>query len=100
MTDKQKKQREEALQKSGGVCAICGKSLYNTHGQFAHAIGNTVVNRKKYGTFFIDSAFNGAYVCSLECNKKVDVGKTPEKIFAKLAEILTLEIKDRMGDNI
>lgn len=98
MTEKQKKQREKALEKSGGVCAVCGKSLYNTHGQFAHAIGNTVVNRKKYGTFFIDSAFNGAYVCSLECNKKIDVGKSPEKIFAKLADILASEIKVFMGE--
>lgn len=97
MTEKQKNQREKALQKSGGVCAVCGKSLYNTYGQFAHAIGNTVVNRKKYGTFFIDSAFNGAYVCSLECNKKIDVGKSPEKIFAKLADILASEMKAFMG---
>lgn len=98
MTEKQKNQREKALEKSGGVCAVCGKSLYNTHGQFAHAIGNTVVNRKKYGTFFIDSAFNGAYVCSLECNKKVDVGKSPEKIFAKLADIFVSEMKAFMGE--
>lgn len=99
MTDKQREQREKAYSRSCGVCAVCGKPLSQGQMQYAHAIGNTEVNRKKYGSFFIDSTYNGCLVCSLACNASVDVGKSPDKVFSKLAEILTLEIKDRMGDN-
>ena len=94
MTVKQKIQREKAFEKSGGVCAVCGKPLYNSFGQYAHKIANTEPHRKKYGSFFIDSVYNGLYVCSLSCNKKVDVGNSPAKIFETLADILTKEIKD------
>jgi hypothetical protein len=93
MTDAQKEQREKAIERSGGYCAVCGKPLKYGSIQYAHAIGNTQVNRKKYGSFFIDSTFNGAMVCSLECNAKVDVGKSKGKILDKLADILIAEIK-------
>ena len=97
MTEKQIKQRKTALEKSGGVCAVCGKPLYNSFGQYAHKIANTEPHRKKYGSFFIDSVYNGLYVCSLSCNKKVDVGNSPAKIFETLADILMNEIKDFKG---
>ncbi len=97
MTDKQKEQREKALQRSCGVCAVCGKPLCYGHGQYAHKIGNTEVNRKKYGTFFIDSQYNGEYVCSLECNAEVDVGKSKGAILDTLADILLKEMKDFTG---
>lgn len=93
MTDRQIEQREEAMSRSCGFCAVCGKPLAGTSIQYAHAIGNTQVNRKKYGSFFIDSTFNGAMVCSLECNAKVDVGKSEGKILDKLTDILIAEIK-------
>ena len=100
MTKAQVEQRKKALFRSMGLCPVCGKPLSSGQMQYAHAIGNTETNRKKYGSFFIDSTYNGALTCSLACNAKIDVGKSPEKIYAKLAEILTLEISDFMGDNV
>lgn len=94
MTGVQKEQRERAYSRSMGVCPICGKPLTQGQMQYAHAIGNTESNRKKYGSFFIDSTYNGCLVCSLECNADVDVGKSPGRIMEKLVEILTNEIRD------
>lgn len=94
MTDKQREQREKAMERSLGVCAVCGKPLREGAVQYAHAIGNTEVNRKKYGSFFIDSTYNGSPVCSLSCNASVDVGKSKGRILEKLVDILTNEIKD------
>lgn len=94
MTKKQKEQRETALAENGStVCPVCGGSIYQ-YGtpQYAHRIGNTETNRKKYGAFFIDSAENGRYVCSLACNASVDVGKSKGNIMLVLADILTYEI--------
>lgn len=97
MTERQTEQREKAFERSGGVCAVCGKPLAGNQMQYAHAIGNTESNRKKYGSFFIDSTYNGCLVCSLECNADVDVGKSPGRIMEKLVEILTNEIRDFYG---
>ena len=93
MTDKQREQREKAMERSLGVCAVCGKPLREGAMQYAHAIGNTESSRKKYGSFFIDSTFNGELVCSLECNAKIDVGKSRGKILEQLCYILTHEIE-------
>ena len=98
MNEKQKEQRKQALQCSGGICAVCGKPLSYGQGQYAHRIGNTEVNRKKYGTFFIDSTYNGEMVCSLDCNASVDVGKSKGVIMDTLADILIKEMKDFRGD--
>ncbi len=98
MTERQIRQREQALQRSGGVCAVCGKPLNYGQGQYAHKIGNTEVNRKKYGTFFIDSTYNGEYVCSLGCNSKVDIGKSKGAVMDILADILIREMKDFRGE--
>lgn len=94
MTERQIEQREKAMERSGGFCAVCGKPLREGAMQYAHAIGNTENNRKKYGSFFIDSTYNGCLVCSLECNAKVDVGKSTGRIMEKLVDILTNEIRD------
>ena len=94
MTEKQVKQRQGAYHLSAGVCAVCGKPLSSEQLQYAHAIGNTKTNREKYGSFFVDSVFNGCLVCSLECNTKIDVGKSQGKILDKLADILIKEIKN------
>lgn len=93
MTEAKKEQRKKAIERSGGFCAVCGKPLKYGAIQYAHAIGNTKTNRKKYGSFFIDSTYNGEMVCSLECNAKVDVGKSRGRILDKLADILIREIK-------
>ena len=94
MTKKQKEQRESALTENGStICPVCKGSIYQ-YGtpQYAHKIGNTATNRKKYGSFFIDSQFNGAYVCSLACNASIDVGKSKGRILDTLADILIKEI--------
>lgn len=98
MTDAQIEQREKALARSCGVCAVCGKPLVSGQMQYAHAIGNTEVNRKKYGSFFIDSTYNGELVCSLGCNASVDIGKSKGRILDKLADILLKEMQDFRGE--
>lgn len=97
MNNKEIEQRDKALNRSCGVCYVCGKPLCYGHGQYAHRIGNTEVNRKKYGSFFIDSTYNGEMVCSLECNASLDVGKSKGNILSVLSDILTKEIKDFVG---
>ena len=97
MTEKQIEQRQGAMARSSGICPVCGKPLISGQMQYAHAIGNTEVNRKKYGSFFIDSTYNGELVCSLECNASVDIGKSKGRILDKLADILLKEMKDFQG---
>jgi hypothetical protein len=97
MTDKQRDQREKALCRSNGLCPVCKKPLSQGQMQYAHKIGNTEVNRKKYGSFFIDSTYNGELVCSLGCNSSVDVGKSKGRILDTLADILIKEMKDFHG---
>lgn len=99
MTRKQTEQREKALNRNGMICPVCGGSI-NQYGtpQYAHKIGNTESNRRMYGTFFIDSTFNGEYVCSLNCNASVDVGKSKGKILDTLADILLKEMGEFSGD--
>ncbi len=94
MTKTEIEQREKALERSFGVCSVCGKPLLSGQVQFAHAIGNTKTNREKFGSFFIDSTYNGELVCSLECNAKIDIGKSKGRILDKLADILIKEIKN------
>lgn len=100
LSNQQREQREKAYTRSCGVCAVCGKPLREGQMQYAHAIGNTEVNRKKYGSFFIDSTFNGELVCSLACNASIDVGKSKGKILDKLADILIKEINAFNGGNV
>lgn len=94
MTDTQREQREKALARSYGFCAVCGKPLTSGQMQYAHKIGNTEVNRKKYGSFFIDSTYNGELVCSLACNATLDVGKSKGRQLEVLIDILTKEVFD------
>jgi hypothetical protein len=97
MTEKQREQREKALCRSNGLCPVCKKPLAQGQMQYAHKIGNTEVNRKKYGSFFIDSTYNGELVCSLGCNASIDVGKSKGRILDTLADILIKEMKDFHG---
>lgn len=97
MTEAQKEQRVKAYSRSAGVCAICGKPLYQGQMQYAHKIGNTAVNRKRFGSFFVDSTYNGEYTCSLDCNASVDVGKSIGTELRTLAYILVKETKERLG---
>jgi hypothetical protein len=97
MNSKQREQREKALCRSNGLCPVCKKPLSKGQMQYAHKIGNTEVNRKKYGSFFIDSTYNGELVCSLGCNASIDVGKSKGRILDTLADILIKEMKDFHG---
>jgi hypothetical protein len=97
MNSKQRDQREKALCRSNGLCPVCKKPLSQGQMQYAHKIGNTEVNRKKYGSFFIDSTYNGELVCSLGCNASIDVGKSKGRILDTLADILIKEMKDFHG---
>ncbi|WP_147613040.1 hypothetical protein [Treponema pectinovorum] len=82
MTETEKEQRRYALAVSGGVCEVCKKPLLDGQAQGAHRIGNTKMNRIKYGDFVIDHRLNLGYVCSLKCNASLDISKnTGEVIF-------------------
>lgn len=76
MTEAQREQRRYALAISGGVCEVCGKPL-GVHAQGAHKIANTEANRKKWGSWIIDSPLNIAMVCSLKCNDACNIGNDP-----------------------
>lgn len=94
MTKQEIEQREEALARSGCICPVCGGSIYQ-YGtpQYAHKITNNQMNRKKYGSFFIDNTLNGEMVCSLSCNASVDVGCNMGEQLKVLADILVAEMK-------
>lgn len=100
MTKQEIEQREEALARSGCICPVCGGSIYQ-YGtpQYAHKITNNQMNRKKYGSFFIDNTLNGEMVCSLACNASIDVGCNQGAILSTLVDILTYEIKKFGGEN-
>lgn len=91
MTDKQREQREKAMERSLGVCAVCGKPLAGNQMQYAHKISNKEIWRKKYGTFIIDHTLNGEYVCSLGCNASCDVGSSYGNHLEVIADILIAE---------
>lgn len=93
MTKQQIQQREQALGLSGGVCAVCGKPLNSGAPQYAHKIANTKTNRNKYGSFIIDNVLNGAYVCSLGCNQRMNIGFNKGAILDLIAEITLFEMR-------
>ncbi len=93
MTEKQKEQRQYALATSGGVCEVCNKPLKDGQMQGAHRIGNTKLNRAKYGDFVIDHKLNLGYVCSLKCNASLDISKNQGKVFSLCQKIYTSEVQ-------
>lgn len=93
MTSEQREQREKAFNRSCGVCAYCGKPLNSGQPQYAHKIANTEMNRKLYGSFFIDHTMNGEMVCSLGCNQSMNIGYNKGKVLGLLADIIIFEIR-------
>lgn len=91
MTEKQKEQRKYALAISGGVCEVCKKPLTDGQAQGAHRIGNTKLNRAKYGDFVLDHKYNIAYVCSLKCNASLDISKNQGEVFNLCKKIYASE---------
>lgn len=90
MNEAEKLQRAEALAKCGGVCEVCGKPL--TAWQGAHRIANTNANRKKWGSWVIDSPLNIAIVCSLKCNDACNIGFNQGKCLKLVQKILQNEL--------
>ncbi len=70
---KEKELIRELYEEQNWICAVegCDKGAF----QRAHILGNTKLNRHLYTDAVIDSKENWRSVCSLECNKKVDIGK-------------------------
>ena len=91
MNEKQVEQREQALSRSGGVCAVCGKPLKYGSPQYAHRIANKEMWRNKYGSFVIDHTKNGEMVCGLSCNQSIDVGSSYGNHLEVIADILIAE---------
>jgi hypothetical protein len=94
MTQAQKEQREDALSRNYGHCAVCGESIhkYGTP-QYAHRIADTKANRRKWGDWIIDHTLNGEYVCSLKCNDALNCGNNPAKCYELVQRILDAETK-------
>ncbi len=73
MKANEKEKIRELYEEQNWICAVkgCDKGAF----QRAHILGNTKLNRHLYTDAVIDSKENWRGVCSLECNKKVDIGK-------------------------
>lgn len=97
MTGEQRLQREQALERSCGVCFICGKPLKDGQMQYAHRIPQKEMYIKKYGSWVIDHTLNGELVCSLPCNQSVDVGSSYGNHLEVIADILIYEYKKMYG---
>ena len=98
MTEAEQEQRRYALAISGGVCEVCGAPLFDGQPQGAHRIGNTLVNRQKYGAFVIDHPLNIGYTCSLKCNAELDISRNPAeciKLCKKIYEREALKYEGR-----
>ncbi|ERF61774.1 hypothetical protein HMPREF0860_1578 [Treponema socranskii subsp. socranskii VPI DR56BR1116 = ATCC 35536] len=91
MTEQQMQQRRYALAISGGVCEVCGSPL-GARAQGAHRIGNTKVNRAKYGDFVIDHRYNIGMTCSLKCNAALDISRDDGACIALCKKIYDTEL--------
>ncbi|MDH4127358.1 MAG: hypothetical protein OEV44_01295 [Spirochaetota bacterium] len=62
------------------LCPICGKTLPFFKKQYAHFLSQGKYSVKQYGKEIINHPGNGVYVCSLECNNKIQIDKNPGEI--------------------
>ena len=97
LNQQQINQRKEALERSCGVCFICGRPLQQSFAQYSHRIPNKEMYRKKYGSWVIDHTKNGEYSCSLEHNYKIDCGSSYGNHLEVIADILIYEYKKMYG---
>ena len=97
MNEREIEQRESALARSCGACAVCGKPLTQGQVQYAHKIGNREIYRKKYGSWIIDHSLNGEMVCGLGCNQSVDVGSSYGNHLEVIADIVIAEYQKMWG---
>lgn len=91
LSNQQIEQREKALDRSCGVCFICGKPLSSSFAQYSHRIPNKEMYRKKYGTWVMDNTLNGEYTCCTEHNHQVDCGSSYGNHLEVIANILIAE---------
>ena len=99
MTESQKEQRIKSFNRNDGICPVCGGSIqqYGTP-QYAHKIANTIINRKKWGSFIVDHPLNGEYTCSLGCNSRMNIGQRPGDCLRLIKKIVEMELKN-YGEN-
>lgn len=97
MTKEQEQQRQEALERSCGVCFICGKPLSSSFAQYSHRIPNKEIYRKKYGTWVMDNTLNGEYTCCTDHNYQVDCGSSYGNHLDVIADILIAEFVKMYG---
>ena len=98
MTEKQKEQRIKAYERTDYICPVCGGSIYQYGApQYAHAISQKEIWRKKYGSWVIDHTLNGEMVCSLSCNNSFDKGSSYGNHLEVIANILIYEYKKMWG---
>lgn len=98
MTEAEKTQRRYALAISGGICEVCGAPLLDGQPQGAHRIGNTKVNRERYGAFVIDHPLNIGYTCSLKCNAALDISHDTGAVIRLIKKIYTIEAQKYEGE--
>ena len=98
MTEAEKTQRRYALAISGGICEVCGAPLLDGQPQGAHRIGNTKVNRERYGAFVIDQPLNIGYTCSLKCNSALDISHDTGAVIRLIKKIYTIEAQKYEGE--
>ena len=78
--------------RAGYRCEVCGKPLYTGTLQLGHKIPQSKL--EKYGKDIIHNPLNMAAVCSLECNKKVDLG-IHDSAYAELLDLIKDDLKER-----
>ena len=93
MTESERDKRVKLFEKQNGKCFYCGQPA----NQFAHILGQTKLNYKLYGEFVIDSEYNGVLCCSLECNKKADIGKISLAVLEHIIEVYQKELERLSG---
>jgi hypothetical protein len=73
------------------VCHVCRSRLAS---QQAHRLPQTKINLKKYGKKVVHHNINLVSVCSLECNKAVDIGTVNDS--DKVTKMLVLILADKI----
>jgi hypothetical protein len=86
MNNKNRKIKLKIREMSCGICEVCGS--YNWGGHIAHRIAETKTNIKVYGKEIIDHEYNKAWVCSLDCNDKCNIGNKPSEVKRLINKIM------------
>lgn len=81
---------EQVTERDGHVCFVCGEHVGN---QLAHRIPQSKLAIKRYGQALIHHPLNMRWVCSLECNKRVEISI---KARPREADALAREIRQHM----